>query len=196
MRMDEQASPAPEAPGTESIAPPAEPASAAAGPPAAPARYWVTAPEPTPTAGSGAPSVLLAGIVLLLFGLLILIGGLFVVLGGAVVRDLDIGLGPSVTDAAANVIVGVGVAVALYGGIEVIGAVGIFARRGWGRAIGIITAIIGVLFGLLGVAGAAVGARTDPDTASGVVAILAVLVGYGYAFIALALGGHAFRRTA
>ena len=167
--------------------------------PAPPVQGW-TDPGPAVAPRSSAPSVMLAGVILLLFGLLTLAIGLVVLFTGSIIHQLgpafDQAGVPRIEDAVASIVLVIGALVAIYGALELLAAIGIFARRGWGRALGIVTAALGALFWLVALMGA-MAARTVTDQAggSGLIVALAFLVAYLFSLLALALGGHAFGRT-
>ena len=164
----------------------------------APAPQGWTTPATAEAPRSSAPSVTLAGVILLLLGLLTLLIGLVVLLAGSVIHQLgpafdQAGVG-GIQDAVGSIVAVVGAVVAIFGALEVIAAIGVFGRRGWGRALGMVTAALGVIFWLVALLGA-LGARAMTDQAGGsLVVVLVFLVAYGFSLLALALGGHAFRR--
>lgn len=200
--------PAPPGPTAWAQPPQGPPAAAPASPPIPPTG-WVQPGPLGPAPGWGgtqavapqaamAPSVLIAGIILLLFGLLTLLVGVIVMIAGSAVGQLTSAFTsagfPDLGNAVAAVVIGIGAVIAIYGGLEVVGALGVFARRGWGRALGIATSTLGVLFGLLAVLGAT-GARAADRGQGGIVVALVLLAAYGFILLALALGGHAFQRS-
>jgi hypothetical protein len=184
-------------PGASQPSPPAPPTGWVQPGPQGPAPGWggtqAVAPQPPV-----APSVLIAGIILLLFGLLTLLVGVIVMIAGSAVGQFTSAFTsagfPDLGNAVATVVIGIGAVIAVYGGLEVVGAFGVFARRGWGRALGIATSTLGVLFGLLAVLGAT-GARATDRGGGGIVVALVLLAAYGFTLLALALGGHAFHRS-
>jgi hypothetical protein len=141
----------------------------------------------------------IAGIVLLLFGLLTLLTGVILIVAGTAVGQLGDAFAsagvPGLESSVGSIVTVMGVAIAFYGGLEVLGSIGVFARRGWGRAIGIVVSVIGVLFGLLTLVAAAATDTADGRD-SGLFVALVILVAYAFSLLALALGGHAFRRSA
>lgn len=205
---------APEAPG-ESLAPtpPGPQAASPSGTPTLaprPPSGWVqpsAPPPPTQWGDPGSttiptstpPSVLIAAIILLLFGLLTLLTGVIVLFAGSVVGQLgdvfdEAGLS-GIQGQVSGIIVGVGAVVAIGGGLELLGAIGIFAHRAWGRAVGVVMSALGVLFGLLALVGA-LAVDTTTDDRGGLIVALVILAAYGFSLLALAFGGHAFRHSA
>jgi hypothetical protein len=72
-----------------------------------------------------------------------------------------------------------------------VGAVGMFAHRGWGRVIGFVAGTLGMLlWGLSFFSALGAGAESGSLAFSGI-----LLAGYGLTVVALLTGGAHFRRT-
>jgi hypothetical protein len=103
-----------------------------------------------------------AAVILLVLGALGLLIGSIIILGGAVAGDAyrellanQPGLEgyPEIADAAGGIIVAVGVILFAWSFAYVLAGIGGLRGREWGRVLGIVVAIIGVLFWLLGFTG-------------------------------------------
>lgn len=95
---------------------------------------------------------------------------------------------------------------ALYGGLEVVGAIGIFGRHEWGRVLGRLTSTLGVLAVLAILAWQGINALSIDDSAPWkpapppqgmevTIILLAITAVYGFVLWSLARGEHAFRRS-
>ncbi len=173
------------------------PPSAGAPPPGwPPTAASATAPWP-PTASAGPSTsalVVVAGIFLLLAGILTFgFGVLFGLLGGLIAAVGTSEEGFEVFGPLGGVVAGFAFLVVFWGLLEVVAAIGMFAHRGWGRALGLIVGVVGVLFTGLGLWGVAMG--TDAN-AGGLGVSLVLLAGYGLTVLALVTGGEHFRRRA
>jgi hypothetical protein len=169
-----------------------------------PAQSWGQTPAPTYWGPADAgqygkgSSVLavLAGIPLLLFGLLITLGGaavLFVrtLVDEAITSGISNGSisavdGKTVRDAIAVV----AVVILIFGVLQILAAIGIWAHKGWGRWLGLIFGVLGTLLGLLAVATS----RSGLSGSSNIGGALFVLVPYAFVLIAMIIGGAHFRR--
>jgi hypothetical protein len=121
---------------------------------------WAPAPPADSRPVVRTTEVTIAGIILLVLGALgILLGGA-IMLGGAVVgnayRDLILdqpGVTPDIANAVGGMIAIVGLILLAWSLAYVAAGIGGLRGREWGRILGIVVAIIGVLFWLLGLAG-------------------------------------------
>ena len=107
---------------------------------------WVWAPR-YGTSGAAVG----AAIVLLIFAVITLLFGLLVTVGASVGYDMLVETDPSV------MLLGEGIVTALWvmavilivlGVIGIAGAIGIFLHKAWGRWLGVVSAVIGILIGL------------------------------------------------
>jgi hypothetical protein len=143
--------------------------------------------------------VVLSAIFLLIVGLLTLGMGLLLMLGGALfaglegAAELEGVIGSDLFGAFGGIIAGVAVIVVLWALLEIFASIGMFAHRGWGRAIGLIVGILGVAFTGLSLV-SAVGAAGDGAGAS-LGFLLVFVAGYGLTVLALVTGGAHFRRA-
>lgn len=190
--------------------PPVTTPSQAAWPPppvtSAPAQAW-----PPPPAGAAAPwppvaapgprtSVLVvgAGIFLLVVGLLTLGMGGLLLLGSALFAgaqgsaELETVVGGSLADAFAGVFAVIGGVALVWGLLEIVGSIGMFAHRGWGRAIGLVVGALGLLVWGLSFLSAVGG---GPDAGSSIAFTGALAAGYGLTVVALVTGSAHFRRA-
>lgn len=200
------------------VPPPPPAATPAAWPPppvtARPPAAWPPPPDPAwppppasatapwPPAASAGPRtsvlVVLAGIFLLVVGLLTLGMGGLLLLGSALVAgaqgsaELESVVGGDLAEAFAGMFAVIGGVALLWGLFEIVGAVGMFAHRGWGRAIGLVAGVAGLLLWGLSFL-SALGAGADGGAS---IAFTGVLVaGYGLTVVALVSGGQHFRRA-
>ncbi len=172
------------------------PAGASAQPAWPPPPASATAPWPPAAAAGPTTSVLVvvAGIFLLLAGILtFLLGTIFGLLGGllAVVGTAEEGLG--VFGPLGGMVAGFSFLVVFWGLLEVVAAIGMFIHRGWGRALGLIVGVVGLLFAALAVLA---NVTTADAQAGGVGFSLVLLAGYGLTVLALVTGAEHFRRRA
>jgi hypothetical protein len=138
----------------------------------------------------------IAAVILTLMGLLFALFGAIFFAAGAFVRELDPELvqapGMTVDMVAGFVNVFGGVLVAL-GLAQVIAGIASFAGREWGRFLGIVLALLGLLFGLLLLV-ASISPGSGANQQQGGLGIgLVLLVGYGFTIVALARAGSYFR---
>ena len=79
----------------------------------------------------------------------------------------------------------------VFGTLQIVFGAGIFAHKGWARALGILVSLLGLLVGIAGVSFAVA-------LASGfsvpLIAAVVVLLGYAFIMLALLAGGGHFRR--
>jgi len=79
----------------------------------------------------------------------------------------------------------------IWGALEVILAAGIFAHKGWARALAILLSLLGILVGIAGVSFAL---ALAPGASPALIAAMVVLLGYAFIVLALIAGGSHFRR--
>jgi hypothetical protein len=161
-----------------------------------PAQYWGQ-PGGVETGHGTSVLAIIAGIALLLYGLLTMLGGAGLLLVGSFVNDLvnqanaDVSLAKAIRDAIAVV----AVVILIYGLVEVLAAIGIWAHKGWGRALGIIYGVLGTLVGLAAIGGArSVTTVNGTSTSGGIGVALFILVPYAFVLVAMIIGGGQFRR--
>ncbi len=155
-------------------------------------------PPPAVAAASAGPStsvlVVVAGLFLLLAGIVTAgFGALVGLLGGLIATAGSARSGLEIFGPIGGLVAGLAILVVLWGLLEAIAAIGMLVHRGWGRALGLVTGVVGFLFtglGLLGVAGSG-------DSGTGGLAFSVVFVaGYALTVVALVTGGAHFRRRA
>jgi hypothetical protein len=141
--------------------------------------------------------VVVAAIFLLVAGLLLLGMSAVLLLGSALfagaegAAELEGMVGVELAEALAGIFAAVGVVALLASLLQVVGAFGMLAHRGWGRAIGLVVGVLGLLFwGLSFVA--ALGASADAGTSLAFTGLF--VAGYGLTVIACVTGGAHFRR--
>jgi len=194
--------------GSDQVTPPALPPASPPAPPPAPQSGW-RQPQPAqtgwvmPTSVAQEPGrvsglVVVAALFLLVVGVLTALAGAILLLGGSMLGQIgnaetDVG----VFGAVGGFIAGVAVLVIAWALLEIFGAFGMLFRRGWGRAIGFITGIIGAIFtglALLASLGST-GSADGGSTAGGVAVVLVVFLGYVLTVYSLLRGGGHFRRA-
>jgi hypothetical protein len=75
--------------------------------------------------------------------------------------------------------------------LHIAAGIGVFMHKSWARWTGIVVAVIGMLFGLLGL----LGYTDDPSATAGELLIVVVwLAAYGFSLVGLAAGGRHFVR--
>ncbi len=79
----------------------------------------------------------------------------------------------------------------VFGLIELVAGAGIFAHKGWARAIGIVVALLGLL---AMIAGFSFAIALAPGFSVPLIGTIAVLIGYAFILVALFAGGSHFRR--
>lgn len=79
----------------------------------------------------------------------------------------------------------------IWGALEVILGAGIFAHKGWARALAILLSLLGILVGIAGVSFAL---ALAPGASPAMIAAMVVLLGYAFIVLALIAGGSHFRR--
>jgi hypothetical protein len=139
---------------------------------------------------------IIAGIPLLIYGLLVTMGGAALIVIKSFVDDVirQASVDPSVAQSVRDAFVVVAAIVLIIGILHVLAAIGIWAHKGWGRALGIMWGVLGTLIGL-----ASLGARStttiNGTTTSGAFGgALFILVPYGFVLIAMIIGGSQFHR--
>ncbi len=158
---------------------------------------WVMPASVAQRPGKVSGLVIIAALFLLLVGVLTALGGAILMLGGTVLGQLGTTeTGTGVFGALGGFIAGVAVVVIVWALLEIFGAFGMLFRRGWGRALGFIVGIIGVLFtGLALLASLGSLGSTDGSSAgTGILVVLVVFLGYAVTVFALVRGGGHFRR--
>jgi hypothetical protein len=139
---------------------------------------------------------IIAGVILLLWGLLWTLGGVALIAVSNVTGLITDNFGQSTADAIHNVIVVVGAVILIVGLLQLLSAIGVWLHKSWARIIGILFAILGTLFGLAAVAGAAQnrsGVSTS-TTGNSMAGALIVLVSYALVLVILIIAGGHFRR--
>jgi hypothetical protein len=142
--------------------------------------------------------VVLAGIFLLVVGLLTLGMGGLLLLGSALVAgaegsaDLETVVGGELAGAFAGMFAVIGLIALVWGLLEIVGAIGMFAHRGWGRAIGLVVGVLGLLLWGLSLLSALGGGA---DAGSSIAFTGALAAGYGLTVFALVTGSAHFRRA-
>jgi hypothetical protein len=79
----------------------------------------------------------------------------------------------------------------VFGLIELLAGIGIFAHKGWARATGIIASLLGLLAMIGGISFAI---ALAPGASMPLIGTIAVLIGYAFILVALFAGGSHFRR--
>jgi hypothetical protein len=159
-----------------------------------------TAPWPPVAAPGPRTSVLVvvAGIFLLVVGLLTLGMGGLLLLGSALFAgaqgsaELESVVGGNLADAFAGVFAVIGGVALVWGLLEIVGSIGMFAHRAWGRAIGLVVGALGLLVWGLSFLSAVGG---GPDAGSSIAFTGALAAGYGLTVVALVTGSAHFRRA-
>jgi hypothetical protein len=152
---------------------------------------------------------ILAGLILLIYGVFLGLGGAgMVMLAGATEQVTDVlrdaGASQAFIDAVQGTFTAGGVILAFLGLLHLVGAVGIWAHRRWGRAIGVVLGLLGTILGIGAVISTlgptAVGDTTiigDFSNQQGGLGGSAVwLVSYLVVLLAMFVGRRHFRRRA
>lgn len=147
---------------------------------------------------SASALVAVAGLLLAVFGLLAMVGGVWLLgQGGELQRFIQqttvnlfgSRLDQSTLRAVLSPMPGV---LLVVGALQVILGAGIFAHKGWARALGILLALLGILVGIAGVGFAL---ALAPGSSVPLIAAIVTLLGYAFIFLALTAGGaHFYRR--
>lgn len=167
------------------------------GAPGYPPQAGWSGPPPIVETGSSALAIL-AGVIFVLFGGIVTLVGAFILISSSsieqILRESGVLVGTGLTDASvAGIFVGVGIFLLVIGILQLISAVGIFGHKSWGRFLGIVVAILGVLLGLLFVSGSFSAPRTSGQ-GGGVIFSIVTLAGYAIALIGLIIGGDHFKQ--
>jgi hypothetical protein len=146
---------------------------------------------------------ILAGLVLLFYGLVVygLFGVLFLVVGQAGVADVlaQSDLSAALVDAIQAGATAIGGIFVFLGVMHLLGAIGVWAHRGWGRAIGVVFGLLGTLLGIgmvLSTMGDVGGVSGEFRSDSGLAGSVVFLVSYLFVFLAMYIGRRHFRRQA
>lgn len=142
------------------------------------------------------PLAIVAAIALMVVGAFLLLIAIlaiaFVGAGSAFLEQYDptlSGMGSAVT-AVFIVVFGVLLVISL---LHFASAIGVFLHKSWARWMGIVLAVLGLLFGLLML----IGSTDSPEATAGALAVVVVWLGaYGLSLIGLAAGGRHFTRQA
>lgn len=126
------------------------------------------------------------GIIVGLFGLLFLA---VAAAGQEIFEEIDANL-PMTASSFSAILMVIATVLLVFALVQIIGAIGVFAHKGWGRWIGIVAAVIGVLLGILMLLGQLQG----PGDAGSFVVVGVWLVAYIAAAYGLATGGQHFTR--
>ncbi len=138
--------------------------------------------------------VVLAGIFLLIVGILTFgFGSLFGLLGGLFAAASTSDSELAVFGPVGSFIAGLAFVVVFWGILEIVASIGMFLHRGWGRAIGLVVGVVGLIFGVLALLGSV---SSSDATTGGIGFSLVFLAGYGLTVLALVTGGEHFRRRA
>ena len=148
--------------------------------------YWQGPPQyvNSTLAIVGAVALLVMGVLLGLLGVALLA---FAAGGEQLVEELDPTL-DGFGGAIAAVIMVAAVVLILLTVLHFVSAVGVFAHKGWARWAAITTAIVGIVFGLLGLLGQVDAGLSAADL---VVPLIWTAV-YGFVVVAMALGSEHF----
>lgn len=164
-----------------------------------PAQYWGQPGGVGEYRHGSSVLAIIAGIPLLLYGLLITLGGAGLLVVRSLVDNLvdQAGAEADVAKAIRDAIVVVAVIILICGILQILAAIGIWAHKGWGRALGILWGILGTLFGLAAFGGARTTVTLNGNTTSGeggIAVALFILVPYAFVLVAMIIGGGHFRR--
>jgi len=141
--------------------------------------------------------VAFAGVLLAVFGIIDIVGGIYLLGQGPQLRDFisrtTVNLFGTVIDrdmmrALLSPAPGV---LMVFGLMELLAGIGIFAHKGWARAIGIIAALVGLV---VMIAGTSFAIALAPGFSVPLIGTIAVLIGYAFILVALFAGGSHFRR--
>lgn len=183
-----QEPPPPPAPPSGYGTPPAAPPPVSGGPPAygAPPAYDAP-PPPMERPGhltAAAIILIVLGVLVSLLAVIFILGGLLVGAAGDIPEFAE-QFGP-VSDAIGGFIVGLGVVILAYGVLKIVTGIYVLAGKSWARITGMILAILGGLFSLLGLF------PTEDGGPGGVIVSLVLLAAYVYSVWALATHGRWF----
>ena len=157
-------------------------------------QYWHPAPAARGTSGLA----VFAALLLFALGLVVVLAGIWTLTQGAelgrFIRENDVAVfGRQVDrDTLRTVLSLLPAILILLGVLHLLASVGVFGHRAWGRWLGVLMAVLGLVMGIFGVsAGLAFGGVSLTT----IVAIVLV-VAYAYVVLALATGGRHFQVTA
>jgi hypothetical protein len=149
-----------------------------------------------PPYGSSAFAAL-AGLILVLFGLAVAaIGAWSFTQGpeiGRFIRDNDVGIfGTQIPRETLRAVLSPMPAVLIVVGIlQLLSGAGVFAHKGWARALGLLLALLGLLVALFAVS---LAVALAPGASIPVIISVVLLIGYALVVLALIAGGNHFRR--
>ena len=141
--------------------------------------------------------VAVAGVLLLAVGLIDIIGGVWLLTQGPELRSFiqrtTINLFGTVLDRETmrTLLTPAPGVLMVFGLVELLAAIGILAHKGWGRGIGILVALVGLLVMIGGISFAI---ALAPGASVPLIGTIAVLIGYAFILVALFAGGSHFRR--
>jgi len=160
--------------------------------------HWTPPPDAGTSGYGNSTAAVIAGAVLLLFGGMVTLGAAIALLGS---RMLDPLLPPGPDgDFFGSVITAASAVFLVVGIVQIVSAIGIWRHRSWARFLGLILAALWLALGLLILIGS-LGARetmplngTTGDISDSIASSLGLIVIYGFALLALLLGGKHFER--
>jgi hypothetical protein len=136
-------------------------------------------------------SVTASAVILIVLGVLVALFGLLSLFAGAVLPSVadspefreQFG---DLSDALGGLLLTLGVIVLAYGVLELVTGIFLLSGRGWARITGLVVAVLGILFSLVGVLPGEGGAGTS-------IVFVVLLAAYGYVAWVLASTGSWFR---
>ncbi len=141
--------------------------------------------------------VAVAGILIAIIGIIDIFGGVWLLTQGNELRSLigrtTINLFGTVIDREtlrALLAPSPGILM-VFGLFELLAGIGIFAHKGWGRFLGIVAALIGLLVMIAGVSFAV---ALAPGFSVPLIGTIAALIAYAFILVALFAGGSHFKR--
>jgi len=138
-----------------------------------------------------------AGLLLAVFGIVDIVGGVWLLGQGAELRSFiqqtsinlfGSNIGRETLRAVISPLPGV---LLVLGALEIVSGIGVFAHKGWARALGILVSLLGVL---VGVAGVSFALALASGLSMPLIGAAVILLGYAFIFLALVAGGGHFRR--
>jgi uncharacterized membrane protein HdeD (DUF308 family) len=141
-----------------------------------------------------------AGVLLLVFGLIDAVGGFWLFNQTDDLRQLvsdlarrNFSVSGTLLDrnTLASILSPMPAIIAIFGVIEILTAVGIFAHKGWARALGVLGALLGLI---ASVAGLSFTLALVPGVSVQLLGAIVVILGYAFILLALIAGGKHFRR--
>ena len=155
---------------------------------AAPTTGWVAPPPLPPTSPASALTKIAAALLLFMGGITTLVG-VFFVLGAAILTRAANQQGvPGLGTVVGGTLAVIAVVVLVIGIVEMLGGVGVWRGSGWGRVVGLIYGVLGLLLGLAVTLDAASATSGTRDGGFGGIVFLAV---YGFVTLVLAMGWRA-----